>query len=217
MSEIRHLVKRYISVPRSIKLLLVGAFLLQLLNASSHLILNIFLRKLGYLDTEIANFISYRFISILLFSIPFGLIIKGKKLKPFFMAGAIIVPLSGIAILFAANAHISWLIKLFFIIASLGFMLEHVTALPFILRHGDNDTLSESIALNFAVWSLASIVSGLLIKVAFSIAPKFGLSGIGEFEILLGFSILSALSILPFLAIKENFSNIINYNSSSYF
>ncbi len=213
MSEIRHLVKRYISVPRSIKLLLVGAFLLQLLNASSHLILNIFLRKLGYLDTEIANFISYRFISILLFSIPFGLIIKGKKLKPFFMAGAIIVPLSGIAILFAANAHISWLIKLFFIIASLGFMLEHVTALPFILRHGDNDTLSESIALNFAVWSLASIVSGLLIKVAFSIAPKFGLSGIGEFEILLGFSILSALSILPFLAIKENKPKPSNHDS----
>ncbi|MEA2077438.1 MAG: hypothetical protein U9O95_05410 [Candidatus Marinimicrobia bacterium] len=203
MSEIRHLVKRYVSVPRSIKLLLLGAFLLQLLNASSHLILNIYFRKLGYLDSDIAGFISYRFISILLFSIPFGLIIKGKKLKPFFMAGALIVPVSGIAILFAANAHIPWLIKLFFFIASLGFMLEHVTALPFILRHGNKDTLSESIALNFAVWSLASIVSGFLIKAVFSLAPVIGLNRLSEFEVLLGFSALSALSIMPFLAIKE--------------
>ncbi|MEA3392356.1 MAG: hypothetical protein U9Q91_05205 [Candidatus Marinimicrobia bacterium] len=203
MSEIRHLIKRYLSVPRSIKLLIAGAFLLQLLNASSHLILNIFLRKNGYIDSEIANFISYRFISILLFSVPFGLIIKGRRLKPFFILGAIIVPLSGIAILLAINAHIPWLIKSCFFIASLGFMLEHVTALPFILRHGDEGTLSESIALNFAVWSLASVVSGFLIKGVFVLAPKLGLVNIGEFEILLGFTLFGALSIIPFLAIKE--------------
>lgn len=222
MSEVRHLIKRYLSVPRSIKLLIIGAFLLQLLNASSHLILNIFLRKNGYIDSEIANFISYRFISILLFSIPFGLIIKGRRLKPFFITGAIIVPISGIAILFAVNAHIPWLIKGCFFIASLGFMLEHVTALPFILRHGDEDTLSESIALNFAVWSLASVVSGFLIKGVFVLAPIFGLANVGEFEILLGFSLFSALSIIPFLAIRETkpkpsthdsvFSHLKSYN-----
>jgi hypothetical protein len=203
MNEIRQLVRRYLSVPRSIKLLILGAFLLQLLNASSNLILNIFLRKLGYLDSDIANFISYRFISILLFSIPFGLIIKGKRLKPFFIAGAFLVPLTGIGILFAANAHMAWLVKLLFFFASLGYMLEHVTALPFILRHGDEDTLSESIALNFAVWSLATIVSGVLIKGAFAIAPALGLSGFGEFEILMLITLLGALSLIPYFAIKE--------------
>jgi len=204
MTEIRKLLKRYLSVPRSIKLLITGAFLLQLLNASAMLIMNIYLSKLGYIDSQIADFVSYRFISILLFSIPFGLIIKGKRLKPFFITGAIIVPLSGIALLFAANAHIGWLIKVLFFSSSLGFMLEHVTALPFILRHGDEETLSESIALNFAVWSLATIVAGFLIKSVFSIVARTGLSNFGEFEILLGISFISVLSLIPFSAIREN-------------
>ncbi len=114
MGEIRQLFGRYLSVPRSIKLLITGAFLLQLLNASANLIINIYLRKLGYLDSDIANFISFRFISILLFSIPFGLIIKGKRLKPFFITGAILAPIASMALLFAANAHIDWLIKVLF-------------------------------------------------------------------------------------------------------
>ncbi len=213
MSEFRLLAKRYLSVPRSIKLLILGAFLLQLLNAAANLIMNIFLRKNGYLDSDIANFISYRFISILLFSIPVGLIIKGKRLKPFFITGAVIVPITGIALLFAVDAHLSWLIKLLFFAASIGYMLEHVTALPFILRNGDEDTLSESIALNFAVWSLATIVAGFLIKGVFSIAPLLGFAGVDEFEILLAFTVLSALSIIPFMIIKENKPKPSNHNS----
>lgn len=203
MTEIRQLINRYLSVPRSIKLLITGAFLLQLLNASAMLILNIYLSKLGYIDSEIADFVSYRFISILFLSIPFGLIIKGKRLKPFFMAGAIIVPLSGVALLFAANAHIGWLIKILFFISSFGFMLEHVTALPFILRHGNEETLSESIALNFAVWSLATIVAGFMIKLIFALVPAATLGNFGEFEILLGVAIISAFALIPFSAIKE--------------
>ena len=177
--------------------------MLQLLNASAMLIMNIYLSKLGYIDSEIADFVSYRFISILLFSIPFGLIIKGKHLKPFFITGAIIVPLASISLLFAASAHIDWLIKVLFFLSSLGFMLKHVTALPFILRHGEEETLSESIALNFAVWSLATIVSGFLIKTVFVVLPKVGFSGFDEFEILLGISIISALALIPFSMIKE--------------
>ena len=203
MTEIRQLIKRYLSVPRPIKLLITGAFMLQLLNASAMLIMNIYLSKLGYVDSEIADFVSYRFISILLFSIPFGLIIKGKHLKPFFLTGAIIVPIAGISLLFAASAHIDWLIKVLFFLSSLGFMLEHVTALPFILRHGKEETLSESIALNFAVWSLATIVAGFMIKAVFVILPKMGFNGIDEFEILIGVSLISVLSLIPFSAIKE--------------
>ena len=203
MSELKQLAKRYLSVPKSIKLLILGAFLLQLLNATAMLIMNIFLSKLGYNDSNIADFVSYRFISILLFSIPFGLIIKGKRLKPFFITGALIVPISGIALLFAANAHLDIMIKVLFFISSLGFMLMHVTALPFILRHGNEETLSESIALNFAVWSLATIVAGFLIKLIFTFAPSLGYSQIGEFEIILGISLIGTLSIIPFSLIKE--------------
>ncbi len=204
MNELHHLLRRYLSVPRSIKLLVTGAFLLQLVNASFNLILNIYLRKNGYSDSVIADFTSYRFISILLFSIPFGLIIKGRRLKPFMIAGALIVPLSGAAMMFAAGAHATVLIKLCFFIGSIGYMLEGVTALPFILRHGDEDTLSESIALNFAVWSLATIVSGLLINLLYSAAARFPAFHAAEFEILMLFILLSSAAVFVFSRIKES-------------
>ncbi|MDD3094859.1 MAG: MFS transporter [Candidatus Neomarinimicrobiota bacterium] len=193
------------SVQSSIKSLVLGSFFLQLLNASFNLILNIYLRKNNYSDATIADFTSYRFISILLFSIPFGLIIKGKRLKPFFITGSLIVPLSGAAMLLAANAQMPALIRVCFFAGSIGFMLVHVTALPFILRHSDEETLSESIALNFVVWSLASIVSGFMINLLFNLAGRFpGLAGVGEYEILMLVVLLSALSIPVFFRIRES-------------
>ncbi|MFA6617501.1 MAG: MFS transporter [Candidatus Neomarinimicrobiota bacterium] len=204
MSELYKLSKRYLAIPRSIKLLVTGAFLLQLVNAAAMLIMNIYLSKLGYKDSQIADFTSYRFISILLFSMPFGMIIKGKHLKPFFITGAIIVPLSSIALLFAAHAQMDGLIKILFFVNSLGFMLEHVTALPFILRHAKEETLSESIALNYAVWSLATIVVGFSIKIVFSLATTLGLFSLNEFHIILVIAIIGAFSVIPFSLIKEN-------------
>lgn len=203
MNALRQLIRRYLSVQFSIKSLVLGSFFLQLLNASFNLILNIYLRKSGYSDAIIADFTSYRFISILLFSIPFGLIIRGRRLKPFFIVGSFIVPLSGAAMLLAARASLELLVKFCFLSGSIGFMLIHVTALPFILRHSDEDTLSESIALNFAVWSLASIVAGFLINALFNLLSRFPMSRFGEFDVLMLFVILSAFSIPVFAMIRE--------------
>ena len=204
MTELKLLVKRYLSVPRSIKFLVLGSFFLQLLNASFNLILNIYLRKNGYTDAVIANFTSYRFISILLLSIPFGLIIKGRRLKPFFIAGALIIPLAGGAMLLATQAHLPVLIKLCFFVGSIGFMLIHVTALPFILRHSGDETLSESIAMNFAVWSFASIFSGMLINLFFSLASRIPAFAITEFEVLMLFVFLSGIGVFVFSRIRES-------------
>jgi hypothetical protein len=203
MNALRQLIRRYLSVQFSIKNLVLGSFFLQLLNASFNLILNIYLRKSGYSDALIADFTSYRFISILLFSIPFGLIIRGRRLKPFFIAGSLIIPVSGAAMLLAARASMSLLVKTCFFTGSVGFMLIHVTALPFILRHSDEDTLSESIALNFAVWSLASIAAGFLIKALFHLLTLLPVQRFGEFEILMLFVLLSTFSIPVFARIRE--------------
>jgi len=203
MNTLRELLHRYLSVPGSIKRLVLGSFFLQLLNASFNLILNIYLRKKGYSDTLIADFTSWRFISILLFSIPFGLIIRGRPLKPFFIAGALIVPLFGAAMLLAAEMHADFLIRLAFFGGSMGFMLIHVTALPFILRHSDDNTLSESIALNFAVWSLASIVTGMLIHFFFLMASHVEHLHLTEYEILFFFVLMSIAALFVFGSIKE--------------
>lgn len=149
----------------------------------------------------IANFTSYRFIGILLFSIPMGLYIRGRHLKPLFISASIVVPISGFFMLMGTQWHAVWLIKLMFFLGSLGFMLEHVAALPFILRHSNEKNLSEGIALNFSVWSFATIISGLLINLLQSFNKWFF---IDEFGIMMVIVVLSAGSFFFFRTILEN-------------
>ncbi|MAB95126.1 MAG: hypothetical protein CMC98_03370, partial [Flavobacteriales bacterium] len=80
-----------------------AGFFIQLVGASFFLILNIYLAKRGYKDYEIAHFISYRFLAVMLLAFPLGRYIKGKKLKPFFLSGSIGVPVIAIILLYAVK------------------------------------------------------------------------------------------------------------------
>jgi hypothetical protein len=64
--------------------MLLGEFFLQLVNAVFFLYLNYYMDKEGYRDYDIARLVSYRYLTVMLFSLPFGLMIKGRLLKPFF-------------------------------------------------------------------------------------------------------------------------------------
>ena len=74
-------------------------FFIQLIGAAFFLILNIYLAKEGFSDPEIANYISYRFLAVMVLAFPLGFYIKGKRLKPFFMIGSLGVPLVAIAMI----------------------------------------------------------------------------------------------------------------------
>jgi len=165
---------RYRRLPRSIILIIGAGFLVSLVNAAFILILNIYLRKLGYIDEEIAAYNSYRFLGVLVFGFPLGFFIKGKKLKPFFLAGTLIVPLASLLVLYSVPARIEGLIITGFILWGTGMMLMHVCSLPFIMRSAPDEIVSEAISLNFSTWSLAMILSGALIAV---------LSRIGHFDL----------------------------------
>ena len=78
-------------------------FFVQLIGAAFFLILNIFLAKEGFSDPEIANFISYRFLAVMILAFPLGFFIKGKVLKPFFMVGSLGVPTVAILLVLAVN------------------------------------------------------------------------------------------------------------------
>ena len=73
-------------------------FFIQLIGSAFFLILNIYLAKKGFSDPEIANFISYRFLAVMLLAFPLGIYIKGKPLKPFLMIGIVGVPLVAISL-----------------------------------------------------------------------------------------------------------------------
>ena len=73
------IIKSYIGLPKNIHLLFLLEFSLSLIHVAFILILNIFLRKKGFSDPEIASFNSLRFLSALIFALPLGIYIRGKK------------------------------------------------------------------------------------------------------------------------------------------
>jgi MFS family permease len=140
-----------------------AGFFIQLVGASFFLILNIYLAKRGYKDYEIANFISYRFLAVMLLAFPLGRYIKGKKLKPFFLSGSIGVPVIAIILLYAVKLDLDQYLPLLFILWGVFFTFFQVSSLPYIMRNTEEHKQSHAISLNYATHSFGMIISGLVI------------------------------------------------------
>ena len=91
--------RSYWDLPRNIHLLILMEFTLSLIHVAFILILNLFLRKQGFSDPEIASYNSLRFIGALAFALPLGIYIRRKKLKPLFILATLIVPLTSAIII----------------------------------------------------------------------------------------------------------------------
>ena len=138
-------------------------FFIQLIGAAFFLILNIYLVKQGFSDPEIANFISYRFLAVMLLAFPLGFFIKGKPLKPFFLLGSLGVPMVAIALVLAVQNVLFSFLPTLFILWGVVFTLFQVSALPYVMRNTSNANQSHAISLNYATHSFGTILSGIII------------------------------------------------------
>jgi len=161
---LRNLFRSYWDLPRMIHMLIMLEFTLSLIHVAFILVLNIFLRKQGFSDPEIASFNSLRFIGALIFAFPLGIYIRGKKLKPFFLLAAIVVPITSALIIESVHNETIPLIKLSFLLWGVGMMLMRVCSLPFIIRNTTHDNSTEALSLSASTWSLATIFSGIIIS-----------------------------------------------------
>ena len=196
---LRNLIRSYWNLPRMIHMLIMLEFTLSLIHVAFILILNIFLRKQGFSDPEIASFNSLRFIGALTFALPLGIYIRGKKLKPFFVLSALIVPFTSVFIIESVYREIVPLIKLSFLLWGFGMMLMRVCSLPFIIRNTSSDNSTEALSLSASTWSLATIFSGIIIS---------GLDWINNFSLgswILYFNERSILCIITFLGVSSIF------------
>ena len=106
-------------------------FFVQLIGASFFLILNIYLAKKGFSDPEIANYISYRFLAVMLLAFPLGFYIKNKPLKPFFILGSLGVPLVAISLVLSVENTWYQYLPFLFILWGIAFTLFQVSSLPY--------------------------------------------------------------------------------------
>ena len=138
-------------------------FFVQLIGAAFFLILNIYLAKQGFSDPEIANFISYRFLAVMLLAFPLGFYIKGKPLKPFFILGSLGVPTVAIALVLAIQYGLYHYLPTLFILWGVVFTLFQVSSLPYVMRNTSVANQSHAISLNYATHSFGTILSGIMI------------------------------------------------------
>ena len=115
-------------------------FFIQLIGAAFFLILNIYLAKEGFSDPEIANYISYRFLAVMVLAFPLGFYIKGKRLKPFFMIGCLGVPLVAIAMILAIHNQMFVFLPYLFVFWGVVFTCFQVSTLPYIMRNTSKKT-----------------------------------------------------------------------------
>ena len=200
----RKIIASYGKLEKPIINMLLGEFFLQIINAVFFLFLNFYMIDEGYRDYDIAYFVSFRFLSVMIFSLPLGLYIKGKKLKPFFMAAAIAVPVVALLILYAITTQNKTLLIASFILWSISFSLYQIPALPFILLNSKRENHSEAIASYFLTWSVATFLCGLLSYFLALSAPQL----FTDRNILILFSLLGFISIwyVAKIDLKENVS-----------
>jgi predicted MFS family arabinose efflux permease len=164
--------KYYKNLEKHIIQFIVAEFFLQLINAAFMAIMLIYMEKVGYKDHESASFVSFRFLGVLLFAFPLGLIIKGRKLKPIFYISSILTPTAAFVILEAIDHQIDWLLYLSLFLWGISFTGIQISALPYILRNAKPETHTEAITLSYSTWSVAGIISGTLIFSLKNINPE---------------------------------------------
>ena len=157
----KKVIKAYLQLEEHVLLMIKAEFFVQLIGAAFFLILNIYLAKQGFSDPEIANFISYRFLAVMLLAFPLGFYIKGKPLKPFFILGSLGVPTVAIALVLAIQYGLYHYLPTLFILWGVVFTLFQISSLPYVMRNTSVANQSHAISLNYAINSFGTILSGI--------------------------------------------------------
>lgn len=188
-------------------------FFIQLIGAAFFLILNIYLAKEGFSDPEIANFISYRFLAVMVLAFPLGFYIKGKRLKPFFLVGSFGVPIIATLMVIAIRYQFYSILPFLFVSWGIVFSCFQVSSLPYIMRNTSKKNQSHSISLNYATHSFGTIACSILI-----FALSHFITAIDEGQVLLIISLIGFVGI--YFLMKMDVDKIIveknNFDWKSY-
>jgi len=153
---------RYVALQPSVVRAILAEFFLQLVHNAFFLIANFYMSKEGYSDAYIARVLSLRFLAVLIFSLPLGLLVRRRRLLPFLRAGAVLVPLGYILILVAIPRHAEGLMGLGNVLVGAGLAMIQVLVVPYILRHEKLQQQAHAIALSFSNWSTTTFLLGIL-------------------------------------------------------
>jgi hypothetical protein len=190
--------KTYSRIERPVMLVIAAEFFIQLVNATFMNLQPLYMKAEGFSDSDIADFISWRFAGVLLLALPLGLYIKGRKVKNFFWLSAIGVPLFALMIIYAVHARETSLLITSQLLWGASFTFMQIPILPFILRNSSPETQTPAISLSFSTWSLAGILSASIVWALNSANPLL----FNERNLLTGITIAGFIGLIFLARVK---------------
>ena len=158
-------IKDYLQLDKSFHNLIVVELFVQIINVTFITVLPLYMKAEHFSDAQYAHFTSYRYLGMLALALFLGMYIKGRKILPMFYIAAIGVPLFALLILTGVHIHSTSLILISHLLWGTAYTFIQIPILPYIIRNAPKHHQTLAITLNFATWSIASIIGSLLIAV----------------------------------------------------
>ncbi len=198
MSFLKKVFEKYGNIEKHIIYLVWAEFFLQMVNSSFFLLFNYHMARNGYQDYEIANTIAYRFLMVMILGVPLGFMFKRVRIKPFFLASSILVPIISLLVIYGVYHRMDYLINTCMLFWGISFAFFQVAGLPFILLYARKETHSEAISLFFLMWSVAVFLAGIFNYILNNINPEI----FDEGTVLAIYSLIGFASVFMILKIN---------------
>ena len=194
------ILKEYTKLNRSIHNLITVEFFVQLINVSFIAILPLYMKKEGYSDAQYAHFTSYRYFGMLALALFLGMYIKGRKILPMIYISAIGVPFFALLIIIGVQLHSTTILLISHLLWGTAYTFIQIPILPYIMRNAPKHHQTLAITLNFATWSIATIMGSFIIAIFNGINPVI----FNEHNLLLAIAVLCFVGVYFALKIDKN-------------
>ncbi|UCD62564.1 MAG: MFS transporter [Candidatus Zixiibacteriota bacterium] len=143
---------------RNARLYLLGSFLMGINFHVFQLLLNLYLKQLGFVEGEIGLVVSSRAVGMTLIAIPAAVLMSRVKLKPLLLASCL---LFAIFSYFIASLQMLTLLIGFSILAGMSFSFYRVAAAPFYMRNTSRKERTHVFSFSFGMMLAAGMVGSI--------------------------------------------------------
>lgn len=187
---------------RNARLYLAGSFLMGVNFHIFQLLLNLYLKEYGFVESQIGDVLSARAIGMTVIAIPAALLLSRIRLKPVLMIAAILYATFSF---FITSYQQLLLLTLFSLLSGMAFTFYRVAAAPFFMRNSTQQERTHLFSFWFAMMILAGMVgsagSGNLVELLADYTGDL-FSGY-RYTLYVGIGI-SLLSLIPFALIRAS-------------
>jgi len=198
MLKLPRALRLYRNLSPSFYRVFTAQLLLTFVQTAFLLIFNLLLKKNGYTDLQIGTYTSVQYLGVLLLAFPLGFILRGRRIRPFFLVSGLLTPLISLAVLECVVHRWDGLLYVALFLWGMGFVSFQIGVLPWLLRNTSSHVRTEAIAFLYTNFSMSQLLAGAAIW-GLTVGMEWD-----EYRVLQVISLLGLLSPMLCFSIREN-------------